>query len=291
MTVSIAWALPRLCGAAAAARPWVQEQARLTVAAAQAGASARELVALIRRPVLKSGRMPAVIVLGGLETGAKALDLISARQDVVLATFEYPYAGPRRFAFPRTLLDAPKIKKAVAETPQDVEALHAFLRSRADVDPDRVCVLGASFGAPFALRAAADDPAIRCLVLVEGFAKIEYTAAHRMRQLWGGKLGPLARPLSRLIAWSLGLYLDWPAPERDAPRLRRNQRVLVIDARDDTTIPPASRRALWRALASSRARIERVTIPGGHLLAGRSAEEIGRITGIVERWIARPGSP
>lgn len=264
---------------------WVRE--RVTIPPPAHDGSQRPLQALIQRPnEPPTLRRPALIVIGGLETGARVLDLITPDAPVALATFEYPYDGPRRFEFPRTLLDAPKIKAAVARTPDDLLAVHAFLRTKDYVDRSRLCVVGASFGAPFALRAAADDPRVRCLVLIEGFADVRGTAEHRMRQLWTGKLGPLARPLAWMTARALASYLDWPAPEKDAPRLRAGQRVLVIEARDDALLPEASRRLLWEALGRSRAQVRRVVIPGGHLLAGRSLADIRRIAGIVRRWLA-----
>lgn len=244
------------------------------------------LAVLIKSPKDSgAGPWPALIVLGGVETGAGALDLIEPRAAVTLATFDYPYEGPRRFAFPRTLLDAPAVKAAVARTSADLSLAHGLLRERPGVDPRRACVVGASFGAPFALRAAADDPRIPCVVLVHGFADVKGTAAARMRQLWRGKLGPLARPSAWLLSRLLWLYLDAPTPEDDAGRLRPGQRVLLIEATGDTVIPAASRQLLWRRLQASPARTRRVALEGDHLGGARTKETISRAAKIVERWL------
>ncbi|MDD5304974.1 MAG: prolyl oligopeptidase family serine peptidase [Elusimicrobia bacterium] len=250
------------------------------------GERPRFFTAFIKKPVGgRPRRLPSLIVLGGLETGARSLELIEPDLPVVLAAFEYPYAGPRRFQFPRTLVDGPRVKQAVAETPFDVRALHRFLRAQPYADADRVCVVGVSFGAPFALRAAADDPDLKCLVLVHAFADVEGTSADRMRQLWSGRLGPLARPAAWLLSRLMVASLAPPRPEEDAARLRADQRVLMVEAGDDTLIPAASRDLLWRRLQSSGARARRVVMPGEHLLPG-SEETIARIVTAVERWLS-----
>jgi dienelactone hydrolase len=252
----------------------------------------RSFTAFIKKPAAAAPRrLPALIVLGGFETGARALDLIEPDVPVALATFEYPYSGPRRFRFPRSLIDAPRAKAAVAETPFDARALHRFLLAQRYVDPSRVCVVGASFGAPFALRAAADDPALKCLILVHAFADVEGTAAHRMRQLWSGRLGPLTRPAAWILSRLLVSYLAPPRPEDDAARLRAGQRVLVVEAGGDTLIPAASRDLLWRRLQASRADARRVVLPGEHLLAGRSPQAVSGIMAEVERWLPIAGAP
>lgn len=255
------------------------------------GGGAAPLEVLIKRPEGEpSSPLPALIVLGGVETGAKALDLLHPGQPVVLATFEYPYAGPRKFVFPRTILDAPLMKAALAETPADLAAVRAMLEKKAYVDPARLCVLGASFGAPFAVRAASIDPGLRCLVLVHGFADVKKTAAGRMRQLWGRKLGAATRPSAWMLSSFLDLYLGPPEPRDDAPYLREDQRVLVVEAGADTIIPPASRDLLWASLQRSKARLERVILPGDHLLGAKSGEAIREIMGVVERWVPLSGA-
>lgn len=272
--------------ARAGALSFAAESVQVEVPPAAQGERPRSFTAFVKKPAAKSRRpLPAMIVLGGFETGARSLDMIEPGFPVVLATFEYPYDGPRRFRFQRSLVDAPKAKAAVAETPFDIRALHRFLRAQPYADPDRVCVVGASFGAPFALRAAADDPDIKCLVLVHAFADVEGTAAHRMRQLWGGRLGPLSRPVAWLLSRLMVFYLAPPRPEDDASRLRADQRVLMVEAGGDTLIPAESRELLWRRLQSSHADARRVVMPGEHLLPGRAEETIAGIAAVVQRWL------
>jgi dienelactone hydrolase len=254
------------------------------------GAGRAPLEVLIKRPEGEPERpLPALVVLGGFETGARALDYLHPEKPVVLVTFEYPYAGPKKFRFPRTLLDAPRAKEAVAWTPGDLSAVRAMLEKKPYVDKERLCVLGASFGAPFAVRAAAADPAVKCLVIVHGFAGVRGTTASRMRQLWRKNLGIFTRPSAWTLAALLSLYLSPPEPAKDAPRLREDQRVLMVEAEADTIIPPRARQALWDALGKSQAKRERVLMPGDHLLGDKTARTIKDIMAVVERWVPVTG--
>lgn len=269
---------------AAAVQNWSRENIAVELPAS-GGRAPERFAGLLKLPAQAAHPLPALIVLGGVETGAGVLDLLEPEEAVLLATFEYPYAGPRKFKFPRTLIDAHAIKKAAGRTPAFVSALARALRARPGVDPAKVCVVGASFGAPFVLRAAADDPDIKCIVIVEGFADVKGTAAARMRRLWKKRLGPLTRPSAWLLSRLLSLYLRPPRPENDAARLRADQRVLFIEAAQDTIIPASSRDLLWRSLLGSQARLSRRVIPGEHLMAGRSKEAIREIITIVARWL------
>jgi len=227
------------------------------------------LEAVIKRPEPKGkpARLPALLVFGGFDTADKVLDLLEPGAPVVLATFGYPYPGEKRFRFPRTLLDAPAVKAAVRDTSSGIGELLRTLARKPYVDPDRLCVVGAGFGAPFALRAAAEEPGVSCLVLVHGFADMAGTIRHRLRQLWEPRLDGLAGPAAALISRLLVLYLDPPRPEEDAARLRKGQRVLLIEAARDTHIPPASRELLWRSLRRSQAEVDRAVTPGGRTLS------------------------
>ncbi len=242
--------------------------------------------AVLKVPAREPSRpMTALVVLGGFEAGARVVEPIRPQEPVVLATFEYPYRAARGARAARAVFDAPKMKRAVRATSASIRELSDYLRRRPDVDPSRVCVVGVSFAAPLAVHAAAEDPTVSCLVVVEGFADVGGTAQARLAQQWRRKLTPaLAWPLAFFAARPAIAYLDQPRPEDDAPRLREGQRVLLVDAERDTHIPERSRELLRAALARSRARVERRTVPGGHL-GGDGDPRIPDIVALVERWL------
>ncbi len=85
----------------------------------------------------------------------------------------------------------------------DVNAALRFLRSRPEIDPTRLTVLGHSEGARVAMLVGADDSTLAGLVLLSGAA--DPRAAARAQALWIAEHGPHAGTLRRD---SLLAYLD-----------------------------------------------------------------------------------
>lgn len=241
--------------------------------------------AVIKRPstIRPGAKLPTFILLGGFDEAAKSIDLFEPDVPVILASFDYPWPGPKRFRWQRSLQDARRAKMAIQMTSVAIHELIIRLRMNPYVDGSHICLVGASFGAPFVLHAAAEEPSVSCLVLVQGFADIPRTMAHRLAQQMEGRLDGLAWPLAAVISRALVLYLDPPRPERDAERLRPDQRVLCIEAAGDTFIPAAAKELLWTSLKKSGAQVERTILPGEHLNPG-AREQIAEIMRLIERW-------
>jgi dienelactone hydrolase len=100
-----------------------------------------------------AGRHPAILVLGGWPGGDSMRD--RARQ---LAASGYVAASVAYFATPGT-------QPALVAVPVEIigRALNV-LRARADVDPDRVAIIGSSKGGELALLAAATYPEIHAVI-------------------------------------------------------------------------------------------------------------------------------
>lgn len=81
----------------------------------------------------------------------------------------------------------------------DMRGAVAYLRSRRDVDADRIGAIGCSMGSGVSIGAAAQDPAIGAVVAESVYAD--------MRELWGrfGYTGIRNTP----IHWSWGLPMRW----------------------------------------------------------------------------------
>lgn len=264
--------------------------------------SQREITANVRwpahegKPRARSSRLPALLLFGGFEEAARVLELVHPGRPIVIASFDYPYQAPRKFRFPHTFGDVPKMRSAVRDT---LEAIPAFRRALAQdprIDPERMGIIGASFGAPFALRAAAEDPGFRAVAIVHGFGDIAGTIEHRLFQAWKDRLPRGFAWLAGPLSWSLGHLAPWvlaaPSPEADASALRENQKILMIEARDDQFIPKSAREALLRGLkrsASGRSSaLEHIEMPGDHLQPG-SEHLIEEILKMTEAWLLRIG--
>ena len=210
----------------------------------------RRLPAEIRAPDHADGRLPAVMLFGGFQGTAEILDRITTGQAVVRASFPYPWDPPRRLRAGNlrdSLLD---FRRAVDDTIDGIVALTTALLARAD--------------APFAVFAAG-RAGIPGLVIVQGFGQVPDVIGRQFELKLRQDHGAWVAPVSRLLGRAISCYLDLPAPEDDARRLRSGQRVLMITATDDERIPAAATEALWQALQASDAEIDRVDRPGAHL--------------------------
>lgn len=242
-----------------------------------------ELEVLIHTPAQAEQPLPAVVIFGGLEAGAGVLNVVAGQAPVVAASFAYPYQPPAKLGWGNALGAVDDFGQGVDRTFDGIAQLMALLRSRADVDPRRITLVGASAGAPFASISAARLN-VPGLVVVQGFGDVpsvlarqgELALRKRERELWI----PLLKPVARLLSW----WLELPAPERYAPQLRTGQRVLMITAQDDERVPAAAADLLWDGFQASGAQATRLDLPGAHL-RGLGDPTINEILVHALRWM------
>ncbi len=217
----------------------------------------------------RTGKLPAFMVFGGFEEAGKVLDVVPKRDDVALATFDYPFHGHRRLKWPDTVIESPQLRNALGSVPEGILRLRQALAENPAIDPKKIGIIGASFGSPFAIEAAAEDPEIRWIIIIHGFADIQRVLASRLSSLLQDKLPAFLIPTtSRLSAWMLSQVFALPEPSEWAQKLRSGQHVLVFAARDDQFIPKESTEALRKALSRSNATVEWIETPGGHVGPG-----------------------
>lgn len=250
--------------------------------------SGREVAVRLRRDAPADAPQPAIILLGGFQRGGGAIDLIKSELPVIWVGMDYPYDPPRKFIFPGSLKQLPAFSTAVDETLEALRKLVATLRSRADVDAQRISIIGASAGAPFATIAGAqaDIPGI---VIVQGFGDLPTVIAHQFVRRWQPKYGDwVVRPahwLASALVWGLGL----PHPEKYARQYEDGQQVLYIQAADDERIPASATQELWQAIGDSGASRTRRTLDGGHLGGARDQVLIDEMLRIGITWMGESG--
>lgn len=260
----------------------IEERSTLTLP------SGRKLEARILVPSGKAregGRFASVMVFGGFQEAGKVLELVDTPEPVVLASFDYPFDGSRSFRFPQSLTLIPEAKRTIHETVEGIGLLAQLLSRREDVDPQRITVLGASLGAPFAVLAAERSSSIQGLAVVHGFGDVPLMLRGellRVSKLPSWISHPLFWAVSELGWWYLGIE----SPESAARRLRIGQKVLVIEAENDSLVPFDVRKSFGEAFSASGARVSRVSHPGDHLRRG-SQRMIRQIMGMVGDWMWR----
>jgi len=213
----------------------------------------------IKRP-LEDGtprRRPLVVLLGGLETGRDAVDLVADTRGTVIAALSYPYRGATALHGPRVVLAVPAIRAAILDTPPAILLSLDHLLAQAYVDPRRVELVGVSLGAPFAIVAGALDPRCRRVWSVHG-------AGDLRRLLDAGLRGRIAAAPPRAALAALA-YLCGAgpsvAPERWVGRIAPRPFVMV-NGLDDERLP---RRAILELYARAREPKELVWVPGPHV--------------------------
>lgn len=241
-------------------------------------------------PQHPKGPFPLVFILGGFRTASGVLELISKDLPqsfpTALVSFDYPFELPKKFRFPQSLAAAPEAKKTILNTIEGIQKTLKVLEAQSipQLDFDRVVLIGASLGAPFTLIAAAQNPKLKYLVQVHGFARAKTTIAHQFSKKWTPRYGSWTKPFAKALAFAAWTYLGLEPIEEYAKRLTSNQSVLVIQAENDSRIPQESSRALLDSLRFSQANVQALTLPGDHVQPGKP-KMIQNILDLTIEWI------
>ena len=226
--------------------------------------------------------LPVVILFGGLEGTRQVLDVMPVTPDTVLASFPYPYQPPRRLSWQNAKTAVDQFGRAVDDTFAGIAQLVAYLRAHPRIDDQRITLVGASAGAPFA-GISAQRLGVPGVILIQGFGDLPRVLGHQADLAWRGESW-IQKRITQLLGRLLVAYLDLPEPAAAARRMTANQRVLMITAMQDHRIPAPSTEALWTALAASSAQVERIDQPGDHL-RGLSDPRIPQLLGIATDWM------
>lgn len=236
----------------------------------------------VRRPAApehpdSATRRPLFFLLGGYERGRGAGALIGDTRGSIFASLQYPFDGDHRAKGLRVIAQVPAIRRAFYDTPAAVQLALDYLLQRADVDPTRVELVGASFGAPFATIAAARDARVTRLWLAHGggdpYAMIEQ----------GLKKEIAFAPARALVAGLATLLVSGPrfAPERWIAQVSPRP-LVMLNAEEDERIPRRAVEILWNAAREPK---ELVWLPGRHMQGDRP-EVLERL---VEEVLRRAG--
>jgi dienelactone hydrolase len=231
--------------------------------------------------------LPAVVLLGGFERGEAAIDLLDPAVPAVFVGFGYPAELPRRPGWRDLWPALQAFERGIVDTHAALGAVRELLAEHPRVDAERLVVVGASAGAPFALMAAAEFNYPH-LVLVHGFVQVPQVIGRQFERSWQDRFGVFAGPLAWLASRLIVTLVEVPRPETFVPMLRPQQSVLVLDAAADDLIPAAAIAAQLAALSTSEAEISHQIIGDAHL----RAEDHAMIRDLLEAamgWLSDRG--
>lgn len=232
----------------------------------------------IRRPAAAEPspiRRPLFLILGGHERGKGAGALIGDTRGAVFASLEYPFTGNHRAKGIAVVAEVPAIRNALYDTPPAVSLALDYLLSRPDVDPTRVELVGASFGAPFATIAAARDRRVTRLWLAHGGGDTRRMIARGLER--DVPMAVLRVPLSYLA----NILASGPrfTPEKWIADVSPRP-VVMLNATEDEKIPRESVDLLF---ASAREPKELVWLPGRHMQGNRPEVLRPLVAAMLER--------
>lgn len=206
-------------------------------------------------------RRPLFLILGGHERGKGAGALIGDTRGAVFASMEYPFEGDHRAKGLAVVAQVPAIRRALYDTPPAAQIALDYLLARPDVDPTRVELVGASFGAPFATIVAARDPRVTRLWLAHGGGDTHAMIDRGLEKEIGNRF--LRAPVSALA----NLLASGPrfTPERWIANVAPRP-VVMLNAEDDEKIPRRSVEILYAAASAPK---ELIWLPGNHMQGNR----------------------
>ena len=239
------------------------------------------LQCFLRVPV-QSGRgpFPAIILLGGVNTGRDAIQFVgesSYTDDFIFMTMDYPYAGKKKNLTAFEFITAiPSIREAILNSVPAVITMIDYLETREEVDKDRIFTAGASFGIFFTIVSAAIDTRVRATVSFFGAGDISGMIANNL------DFGP---SFIRKLLGFLGYLLLLPTEplnyiDRISPR-----HFLMVNGRDDERVPRELVEKLYNKAGEPK---ESIWLDADHFSTEKE-RLIAQITGIAVDWFANNG--
>jgi dienelactone hydrolase len=185
------------------------------------------------------GQVPAILLLGGMMTGKKAVEYAYNVDSVLLIAPDYPYEVKPQYGFFTIVLDIPLAHQALHMQVRDNLVLLDYLRNWQRVDTSRLSMIGYSFGVPFACATAALQRGIKGLALIYGGAGL--------RNLLQANFKLYRSFLDTVIIEVFWFLLSDFEPAVQAARLKPMP-VLCINGEFDAKIPKESAQALHQAI-------------------------------------------
>jgi dienelactone hydrolase len=194
------------------------------------------------------GPFPAVIVLditAGDQSLSRAICTHLARNGIAGLFVQMAYYGPRRppgSSLRLLTMDYQHTLEAIRQTVLDLRCATAWMGSRAELNPDRLGILGTSLGSFIGTLTAEMEPRLgRVAVLLGGGGLVEgyydHPQAAPFRTLWEAA-GGTREKMAKLLA---------PADPLTCAANLRDRKVLIMAGKRDEIVPPKMAEALWVA--------------------------------------------
>ena len=188
-------------------------------------------------PRTEHQRHPAIILLGGKQTGRYAIDYALDVRNTLIIAPDYAYEPRRAYTLPQFLADVPAIRGALLDMVPTVMLITDYLWQRNDVDTTKLVLLGYSFGAPFVPTILSVERRPAVVVMVYGGGDLHSLIRHNVQRYKGW-------PVSEFVA-ALGALLLHPLePLRYVERISPAP-LIMINGEEDELVPRRNVLALY----------------------------------------------
>jgi fermentation-respiration switch protein FrsA (DUF1100 family) len=211
-----------------------------------------------------TGPWPAIVVIGGTNTGRMAAELFTPDEPFVILGLDYPWEGPRQLNWREFLVRVFAVRRAMLLTPSAVMLGVDYLESRPDVDTSSLILAGASFGAQLITVAGALDERAKVVLIIYGGG--DYATLLRSNL----KIEPM---WLRSVIARLGAGLLAPIEPLDYVSLIAPRHTVIMNGRRDDRIPRESVQLLYEAAREPK---RLIWLDAGHI-SSRNPESIERV--------------
>ena len=224
-------------------------------------------------------KLPLMFVLGGLEIGRQSLGYIKEHGHNAIISFEYPYS-PEYWYEGMSMIEIAAIRRAVLLVPSQMLSVMKWVSNQEWADPERLSLLGYSFGALFVPAvqryAQANSLHIPTTVIAYGGTNVYQLLMTNIKimPLWvRSVLGYLAAK----AIWAI-------EPALHLPHLEGH--FLIVNGKYDTQIPESSWRELQKLTPPEK---KIINLEADHMRPSRP-ELTARLVAISRQWLLEKGA-
>jgi len=216
--------------------------------------SGREVQAYRREPASpRPDPTWAVVLVAGRETGRAAAAVLPGPIEGTVLAIEYAGEIPDVLSVWPALRRLPGFQREARRMPGLLMGAAHHLADQPGVDPDRIALIGVSFGVPFA-TAAGRDPVFSAVALIHGGGDLARLLEHNLA---------IRSPILRRAVAEYGAHVF-----RELEPLRHVGAIsptplLLINGLHDDMVPPEAALLLGR---HARSPVEQLWLPHGHLM-------------------------
>ena len=233
---------------------------------------------LVQSPVAATGRLPAVVLMGGIESGRLGLlRLPTERYPMVWLSLDYLYDLPRGIdGLGAARRELQRAVTGAEDTVAGILLARDYLETRADVDPARVVAGGGSLGTFVVVIAAAVDERFGAVVLLYGGGDVPRIIENNLA--WNSDLR------KRLAVEALNPWLGPLEPSHHVGRIAPRP-LLMVNGTGDRMFPRACVDALYQAAGEPK---ELIWLETPHRIIDQP-EQMARALETAMTWLRETG--